>query len=88
VACPNDCSGHGACKLNRGEDAICDCDKGFATTDCSVGRSLFIFKFVTHGFLSESFLWQLSVRMTARCTRWKATVWKLRQLKPRTWPKL
>jgi hypothetical protein len=42
VACPNDCSGHGTCKLKTGEDAICDCDSGFATTDCSVGMHLFL----------------------------------------------
>ena len=37
VACPNDCSGHGACKLKAGEGAVCDCDAGFTTADCSVG---------------------------------------------------
>eukprot|EP00879_Flechtneria_rotunda_P001797 GHRR01001961.1.p1 GENE.GHRR01001961.1~~GHRR01001961.1.p1 ORF type:complete len:2104 (+),score=689.06 GHRR01001961.1:216-6527(+) len=35
-ACPRDCSGNGACNLNKGE---CICDSGFSGADCTVFNS-------------------------------------------------
>ena len=59
VACPNDCSQHGTCKLRSGEGAVCDCDTGFATLDCSVGMLLFVSQ-ITNSFTENAFRSHLS----------------------------
>jgi hypothetical protein len=74
VACPNDCSGHGSCKLEEGVGAICDCDAGFDTVDCSVGMIL-LFVVAKKPVFLISFR-KLFAQMTAPCTLWKVKAWK------------